>query len=62
VRRTISWIESPSTSLIRLISAQRRTSSTAFLLAGHMTWRGSNSRRTKPTTPQAGAISTGPDG
>ena len=60
VRLTISWIESPSTSFIRLISAQRRTSSTAFLLASHTIWRGSTSRRTTPTTHQVGAISTGP--
>jgi hypothetical protein len=32
-----------------------------LLLASHMTWRGSDPRRTKPATPQ-GAFSTGPDG
>jgi hypothetical protein len=48
VRLAISWIESPSTSFIRPISAQRRTSSTTVLLASHTIWRGSASRRTKP--------------
>jgi FG-GAP repeat len=52
----------PPTSFIRLISAQRRTSSTPSSSPATRTWRGSASRRTRPTTSQTGAISTGPGG